>query len=106
MYKFFVFAPRNEKVIRDIIDAAAENGAGTIGKYKKCAFITEGHGTWVADNDANPHLGEIGKIEKIEEVKIEMQCSDGVINKVIEDIKNVHPYEEIVIDVIKMESFE
>lgn len=106
MYKFFVFAPRDEKVIREIIDAAAECGAGTIGKYKKCAFISEGYGTWLADNDANPHLGDVGKIEKIEEVKIEMQCSLETIQKVVQAIKKVHPYEEVVIDVIKMERFE
>lgn len=106
MYKFFVFAPRNEKVIRSIIDAAAEAGAGTIGKYKKCAFITEGFGTWIADQDSNPHLGEVGKIEKIEEVKIEMECPDEVIQDVVAAVKKVHPYEEVVIDVFKMERFE
>lgn len=106
MYKFFVFAPREEKVIRSIIDAAFKAGAGTIGKYKKCAFITEGVGTWVADKDANPHLGEVGKVEKIEEVKIEMECPDEVIQNVVDAIKKVHPYEEVVIDVFKMEKFE
>ncbi len=106
MYKFFVFAPREEKVIRLIIDAASDAGAGTIGKYKKCAFITEGFGTWLADKDANPTLGEVGKVEKIEEVKIEMECPDEVMQNVVDAIKKVHPYEEVVIDVFKMERFE
>ena len=35
MYKFFVFAPRDQKVIRTIIDAASKAGAGRIGKYNK-----------------------------------------------------------------------
>lgn len=106
MYKFFVFAPRDEKVIRSIIDAASAAGAGTIGKYKKCAFVMEGYGTWVADPDANPALGGIGKDEKIEEVKIEMECPDEVMQKVVDAIKKLHPYEEVVIDVFKMERFE
>lgn len=105
MYKFFVFAPRDEKIIRSIIDAASKVGAGTIGKYKKCAFIAEGYGTWEADLDAKPALGEVGKIEKIEEVKIEMECPDEVIQNVVDAIKKVHPYEEVVIDVFKMERF-
>lgn len=106
MYKFFVFAPRDEKVIRSIIDAASNAGAGTIGKYKKCAFITEGIGTWIADDDANPTVGNTGKVEKIEEVKIEMECSGEVIEKVVSAIKKVHPYEEVVIDIFRMERFE
>ncbi|MDO8583414.1 MAG: NGG1p interacting factor NIF3 [bacterium] len=106
MYKVFVFAPRDQKIIRTIIDAAANAGAGKIGKYNKCAFITEGIGTWVADKDANPHLGEVGKLEEIKEVKIEMQCPDKYLKQVLSAIKKVHPYEEIVIDVFKMESFK
>ena len=104
MYKFFVFAPRDPKIIRTIIDAAAKAGAGKIGKYNKCAFITEGIGTWEADKDAHPHLGEVGKLENIKEVKIEMQCSDDCVKEVLRAIKKVHPYEEIVIDVIRLET--
>jgi hypothetical protein len=106
MYKFFVFAPNEEDVIRKIIDAASEAGAGTIGKYKKCAWIQEGRGSWIADKDANPAYGGVGKIEYIDEVKIEMECPDEVIEKVVKAIKKVYPYEEIVIDVFKMERFE
>jgi hypothetical protein len=106
VYKFFVFAPRDEKVIRSIIDAASDAGTGTIGKYKKCAFIQEGRGSWIADDDANPALGKVGKIEYVDEVKIEMECPDEVIQKVVEAVKKVHPYEEVVIDVFKMEIFE
>jgi len=106
MYKFFVFAPREDEVIRKIIDAASDVGAGTIGKYKKCAWIAEGRGTWIADEDANPARGEVGKIEYVDEVKIEMECPDEVMQKVVDAIKKVHPYEEVVIDVFKMERFE
>ena len=103
MFKIFIFAPRDEKIIRSIIDAASNAGAGRIGKYKKCAFITEGYGTWFADSDAKPSTGKIGRTEKIQEVKIEMQCPDNNVEKVISAIKKVHPYEEVVIDVIKLE---
>lgn len=103
MYKFYVFAPRNKKVIREIIDAASNAGAGNIGKYKGCAFITDGTGTWTADKDANPHLGEVGKLQEIAEVKIEMQLDDKDLQNVLAAVKKVHPYEEVVIDVVRLE---
>lgn len=104
MYKIFVFSPRDQKIISIIIDAAAKAGAGKIGKYNKCAFITEGIGTWEAHKDAHPYLGKVGRSEQIEEVKIEMQCSGDCVKEVVKAIKKVHPYEEIVIDVFKMEN--
>ena len=103
MYKAFVFAPRDQKIIRSIIDAAANAGAGKIGKYNKCAFITEGIGTWEADKNAHPAYGEVGKLENIKEVKIEMQCPNKALKQVLAAIKKVHPYEEVVIDVFKLE---
>ncbi len=103
MYKVFTFAPRDQKIIRSIIDAASSAGAGEIGKYNKCAFVTEGIGTWEAEVGAQPAVGEVGKLQNIEEVKIEMQCSDDCVKQVISAIKEVHPYEEVVIDVFKME---
>lgn len=106
MYKFFVFVPNEETVIRKIIDVAADAGAGRIGKYKKCAWVTTGYGTWLADEDAHPARGKVGVLERIDEVKIEMQCPDESIEKVLAAVKKVHPYEEIVIDVFKMEQFE
>jgi len=42
----------------------------------------------------------------VDEVKIEMECPDEVMQKVVDAIKKVHPYEEVVIDVFKMERFE
>lgn len=104
MYKVFVFAPRDQKIIRSIIDAAAKAGAGKIGKYNKCAFITEGIGAWEAEKDAHPAVGEVGKLQNIEEVKIEMQCPDESLKQVLSAIKKVHPYEEVVIDVFRMET--
>lgn len=103
MYKFFIFAPNEEDVISKIIDAAADAGAGEIGKYKKCAFVTHGYGTWIADKDAHPARGNVGEIQKIDEVKIEMQCPGNVIDAVLAAVKKVHPYEEVVIDVFKLE---
>jgi hypothetical protein len=106
MYKVFVFAPRDQEIIRKIIDSTSNAGAGKIGKYNKCAFITEGIGTWEAEKDAHPAYGKIGGAQNIDEVKIEMQCPDESIKQVLSAIKKVHPYEEVVIDVFKMETFK
>jgi hypothetical protein len=106
MYKFFVFAPRDEKIIFEIIDAAAKAGAGAVGKYTHCAFITEGHGTWYPLPGAEPTVGKIGELSKEEEVKIEMECPKEKMQDVSEAIRKVHPYDKITIDAISIERFE
>ena len=56
-YKLFVFAPNNDKVIKDIINAAAKSGAGVIGNYTHCAFVATRKGSWWASKNANPIEG-------------------------------------------------
>ena len=72
MLKLFVFAPDNEKIIKDIINAGALAGAGVIGDYTHCAFVNKGKGSWWAQKDANPTTGGKDKMEYVDHVKIEM----------------------------------
>lgn len=106
MYKFSIFCPRDEKVIFAIIDAATKAGAGTVGKYTHCAFVTEGYGTWYPLPGAEPTIGKVGELSKEEEVKIEMECPKEKMKEVFEAVRKVHPYDKIAIDAVAIEWFE
>ncbi len=106
MYKFTVFAPDDEKVISSIIDAATKAGAGVVGNYTHCAFVTKGYGTWFPLEGAAPTIGKVGELSKEDEVKIEMECSKEKMKAVFTAIKAVHPYEKIAIDAVSIERFE
>ncbi len=84
MYKFFIFAPRDPEVIAKIIDAASKAGAGTVGNYTHCAYITEGYGTWFPLPGTKPTIGQVGNLSKEEEVKIEMECPKDRMQEVFE----------------------
>lgn len=103
MKKIIVDCPDEAKVIDLIIDAASEAGAGKIGNYSRCALITRGIGTWRSDEGANPYIGKVGEISQEESAKIEMRCPDDRVREVCNAIRKVHPYEEPVIDVIRLE---
>lgn len=100
--KFFVFCPNDKEVIGKVIAAASSAGAGKIGNYSECAFITLGKGHWKSEEGANPHIGKVGEISEIEEVKIEMECMEEQASGVVESIKKVHPYESVVIDFVEI----
>lgn len=106
MYKFTVFCPRDNNLVEKIIDVASKAGAGTVGGYTHCAFITEGRGSWYPLPGTNPTIGKGGVLATEDEVKIEMECKKEDMNKVFQAIKAVHPYEKISIDAVVIERFD
>lgn len=106
MYKFIVFAPKDEKIVLRIIDAAAKAGAGIIGRYTHCAFVTEGYGTWYPLPGAKPMMGNVGELSREEEVKIEMECPKDKLRDVFEEVKKVHPYDKFTIDAFEITRLE
>ncbi len=105
MYKFFVFCPHDDALIETIVDAATDAGAGRIGQYTHCAFITPGFSSWKNEIGTNPTIGKVGDFQVEEEVRIEMECPKNKMSQVAAAIKQVHPYETVVIDAIPMERY-
>ena len=104
--KFFVFCPDDNSVVDEIIEAASEAGAGHIGNYTQCAFITRGRGHWKSEEGAHPTIGKVGEVSEIDEVKIEMECENSQAVSVVQAIKLVHPYESVVIDFVELKEIK
>lgn len=100
MYKIVFFVPETHKdaVKQALFDA----GAGRIGNYDSCAWETLGTGQFRAMQGANPFLGKIDQIEKVDEYRVELVCEDALIKDAIRAMKAAHPYEEPAYDVIKL----
>ena len=92
LVKLEVFIPTGH--IDVVTDAMFAAGAGKIGQYDQCGFNIEGKGTFRPLDGAVPFLGEVNKKEEVQEIKWEGMVSAENINKVIEAMKQVHPYEE------------
>lgn len=85
--------------------AIGKAGGGRIGNYSFCTFSVRGIGRLKPEAGAQPHIGTVGKIEEVEEDRIEVTCNPDVVGKVIAAIKAVHPYEEIAMDVYTLENW-
>jgi len=96
MYKLCVFIP--ESHLQKVKDAMFSAGAGKIGNYDHCCWQTHGQGQFRPLPDSQPHIGTIGEIEFIDEVKVELVVSNEQIKTVIESMKLAHPYEEPAYD--------
>lgn len=91
--KLVTFSPtENAEEVRSGLFKA---GAGAIGNYNECSFNLQGEGTFQAMEGSNPHLGEIGKRHVENETRIEVIFPAGKENKIINALKECHPYEEV-----------
>jgi dinuclear metal center YbgI/SA1388 family protein len=100
--KIVVFVPPSH--VNKVAEAIHQAGGGIIGEYSNCSFRTAGTGTFRGLADSNPSIGKKGKTEFVEEVKLEVLVDDWRINRVINSIKNVHPYEEVAYDIFTLKN--
>ncbi|MFM9957959.1 MAG: Nif3-like dinuclear metal center hexameric protein [Phycisphaerales bacterium] len=103
-FKIIVFIPTDPpELIDDVRSAMASAGAGRIGLYESCSFTVPGVGTFRAGEGANPAIGEVGTLEHVTELRLEMVCSAAALAPALAALRAVHPYEEPAFDVMKLE---
>lgn len=91
--KLVVFIPKNHA--DTVLAALYAAGAGQIGNYKNCSFSIEGTGTFQPNESANPHIGEAGKQEKVDEIRAELIFPNYLEKNLVKALKQSHPYEEV-----------
>jgi hypothetical protein len=95
--KIVVYTPLSHAdKIRQVL---AQSGAGHIGNYDFCSFSVKGIGRFRPIKGAKPFVGQEGKIEEVEEERIETICEQKEVQQIIKEVKKIHPYEEPAIDV-------
>lgn len=100
--KIVVYVPETHTDV--VREAMGKAGAGKIGNYNFCSFSSKGIGRFKPEQGANPHIGEVGKFEEVAEEKIETICPREKLERVINAIKEVHPYDEVALDVYPLEN--
>lgn len=102
--KIVTFVPVNEA--EKVRMAMGDAGAGVLGNYHHTSFSTKGIGRFIPASGAKPTIGEIGKLEEVEEERIEVICQKDKVKAVVSAIKATHPYEEIPLEIYKLEDIE
>ncbi len=101
MYKLAFFIP--VEAAEDVKEAVFESGAGRIGDYEACCFQTLGVGQFRPLDGADPHIGRVGQLERVDELKVELVCRDERIHGAVAALKLAHPYEEPAYEVWRLE---
>ena len=101
-FKVVVFTPEPDR--EAVLSAAFEAGAGRIGAYAECSFTTAGQGTFFGSESTNPAVGEKGRRETVDELRLEIVCPGSCLTAVLSAIRARHSYEEPAIDVFPLHS--
>jgi hypothetical protein len=94
--KVVVFVPPEAlDAVRDALFAA---GAGRIGDYERCSWYAEGTGTFVGGEGSEPTVGEKGREERVQELRLETVYPEERETEVVAALRAAHPYEEPAFD--------
>ena len=86
----------------DLKRALFEAGAGAIGDYRECAFSLEGTGEFTPVEGANPTDGAVGAHYTADEIRVEFVARAADRRRIVEKLREAHPYEEPAFDVVQM----
>jgi hypothetical protein len=95
--KLVVFVPR--EALDPVRDALFAAGAGRIGDYERCSWYTQGTGTFLGGETTSPAIGERGREQRVQELRLETVYPEERHDEVIAALRVAHPYEEPAFDV-------
>ncbi len=95
--KLVVFVPPG--AVGKVAGAIFAAGAGHIGDYSQCSYRLSGQGTFVAGESTSPTVGERGRMEFVDETRLESVVDSDRLPAVIRALVDAHPYEEPAYDI-------
>jgi len=103
-HKIVVFVPvSHANAVREAIGRA---GGGRLGNYSCCSFSVRGVGRFRPEPGAQPAIGQVGRLEEVQEERIEITCDSVLVRDVVAAIISAHPYEEPALDVWALENWK
>ncbi len=98
--KLVIFSPVD--AVEKVSEALFNAGAGRIGQYTHCSFRSNGTGTFIGEAGTNPTVGQAGKFETADEVRIETVLPLEKVTEAVAALRAAHPYEEAAFDLVQL----
>lgn len=95
--KLVVFVPPDD--VERVAEAIFLAGGGRIGLYEKCSFRSRGEGAFFGTDATSPVVGQKGRLERVDETRLEVVFPEPRLAEVIAAVRRAHPYEEPAFDV-------
>jgi len=100
--KLQTYVPNDQA--ENVRKALFKAGAGHIGNYENCSFSSGGIGTYIPNENANPSVGSIGKLQEESETAISVSFEKHKEKNVLKALFKEHPYEEIAFEITTLDN--
>jgi dinuclear metal center YbgI/SA1388 family protein len=90
--------------LEKVKEALFTAGAGKLGNYSECSFITSGTGTFKGNENSNPQIGQSLVRETLEEKSISLTFLPHLESTIKTALIHSHPYEEVSYEVSTLEN--
>jgi len=87
-----------------VLQALYAAGAGHVGDYSECSFRSDGLGTYTPGAGTTPFQGAPGQPETTAEQRLEVLLPLHLQGRVLQALRQAHPYEEVAYELIKLEN--
>ena len=104
LYKLVWFVP--EAALDTTREAVFAAGAGRIGRYDRCSWYALGTGTFVPGQGAEPTIGEVGREERVPELRVETVVPVERADEIVRALVAAHPYEEVAFELYPLVELE
>ena len=98
--KLEIFIP--ESYLPGLRSALQSVHAGALGNYASCLAYSNVTGSWKPLAGSHPFLGTEGNVTEEKEIKVEVNILAENLEKTLDAIYKVHPYEEPLVNVIPL----
>lgn len=98
--KLEIYIP--EEFVEPLRDALARIGLCRIGNYSHVISYQDTKGFWKPLEDSKPYHGTIGEICAGSESKMEVRCPIEKVTEAMAVIREIHPYEEPLINIVPL----
>jgi dinuclear metal center YbgI/SA1388 family protein len=84
--------------------ALCDDRVGVIGRYTHCSFAARGQGTYRPEEGAKPFHGEIARLSRAEEVRLEVLAPESRLPATLTRLRAAHPYEAVAYDLYPLKN--
>jgi len=77
-----------------VLEAVFAAGAGRVGQYSDCAFVSAGTGQFRPLPGSTPTVGATGELTRIDENRVELVLPRSSRSEVVAALLAAHPYEQ------------
>ncbi len=97
-----VYVPKENA--NSLLEKLYEAGAGAMGNYDQCSFVTPGKGSFRGNENSKPYLGKPMIREEVEEVQLKLVFHKHLEQKILQTLFENHPYEAVAFELHQLDN--